>query len=104
MSAELAELWRVRDELRTRIDTLCAAVEALRSQQATAARPVLSGAEAAALVGVGAGSAYSRWAATWGVRPSGRDRWPRRAVMAGLTREADSGRRRRRTPERAAAK
>jgi hypothetical protein len=60
-------------------------------------RPVLSVAEAAELASCGSASAFHRWCAAWRVKACGQGRYARRAVVAGLERETNSGRRRRRT-------
>lgn len=66
-------------------------------------RPILTTAQAAALANTGEGSAFHRWCQAWRVKPCGRGRYARRAVLLGLEREADSFLGRRRTPKPAPA-
>ena len=60
--------------------------------------PVLDVEGACKLVAVGSASALSRWCQTWKVKPCGKGRYARRAILAGLNREVDAVTRRRRTP------
>lgn len=62
--------------------------------------PVVDVAGACAVVGLGSPSALGRWCQTWRVKPCGKGRYARRALLAGLQREADSCIPKRRTPER----
>ncbi len=84
-------------ETETLILAKLAHLEAL-VREGIAPRPVLGVAEACELVGVGSDSALHRWCATWKVKACGQGRYARRALLAGLEREANSGSRRRRTP------
>jgi hypothetical protein len=83
----------------TELAEVRALVADLHAGMIAAGRPILTSVEAAKLANVGAGSAFSRWAQTWGVKACGKGRYARRAVMAGLEREARSASPRRRTPE-----
>lgn len=80
---------------------LVAAVREIRDGVIAGGRPVLTVAEACQLVNVGSVSALQRWCATWRVKPSGKGRYSRRALTAGLEREANAILPRRRTPARA---
>lgn len=91
------------EEIHAEVVALRAVVLELRDAQATAARPVLSQAEAMQLVGVRSVSAFQRWAAAWKVKSAGKGRWARRALLAGLEREAGAVTKRRWTPEKAKA-
>jgi hypothetical protein len=68
-----------------------------------APRPVLGPEEARELVGKDSDSAFQRWCKTWKVKACGQGRYARRAILAGLEREVDSGTRKRRKAKPAAA-
>lgn len=78
---------------------LAAALGEIKDEQIAAGLPVLNTAQACQLVNVGSRRALARWCKLWRVKASAYDRYPRRALEAGLQREADSGVRRRRTKE-----
>lgn len=63
-------------------------------------KPVLTLAEAMDLTNHGSGSAFGRWCSALKVKACGQGRYARRAILAGLEREADSGGRRRRSPKK----
>ena len=81
------------DQVFAEIVALRAEVSALKTAQASALRPVLSVAEAMELVGAESRSAFGRWVAKW--RVPGDRRYARRALLAGLEREANGATRRR---------
>ncbi len=72
-------------------------------REGLAPHPVLTTAQAQELANCGSDSAFYRWCEAWRVKASGQGRWARRAILAGLEREANSVLRRRRTPEKAEA-
>jgi hypothetical protein len=86
------------NELRERLDALTALV-----REGLMPRPVLTVREACELVNLNSASAFERWCKAWRVRPTGRGRYARTALLAGLTREARSVIPKRRTKMRDAA-
>jgi hypothetical protein len=82
------------DQIHAELVALRGQVEALRAFQASAARPVLGVAEAMELVGVDSDSAFYRWTSKWRVKASATGRYARRALLAGLDREAGASVRR----------
>lgn len=82
---------------------IAGALREIREGVIAQGRPILSVEEACQLVNVGSRAAFHRWCATWKVRASGHGRYPRRALLAGLEREANAVIPRRRTPERPAS-
>jgi len=75
------------DQVLAEIVALRGEMQALRASQASAARPVLSVAEAMELTGAESASAFYRWTAKWRVKPAAAGRYARRALLAGLDRE-----------------
>ena len=75
-----------------------AALREIRDGVIAGGRPILTVEEACALANVGSRAAFHRWTAAWRVKASGHGRYPRRAVLAGLEREASAVIPRRRTP------
>jgi hypothetical protein len=87
------------DQIYAELVTLRGELQAMRAAQASAARPVLSVAEAMELVGADSLSAFYRWTKKRNVKPSASGRYARRALLAGLDREVrDTAKRKPKSP------
>lgn len=79
---------------------IAAGLREIRDGVVAGGRLVLSVEEACQLVNVGSPSALQRWCRAWKVKPSGKGRYSRRALTAGLEREANAILPRRRSAKR----
>lgn len=77
-----------------RLERLSAEVAELRAGSALDRKHVLTVAEARGVANQASDSAFYRWAEKWRVAPCGKGRYARRALVAGLEREANGAARR----------